>query len=309
MSKLTQRTIKLLFSYSRNRCAYPPCTSPLVQVDPDVVIGDVCHIKAESKAGPRYDPKQTPQERSSFENLILLCKNHHQMIDAVPDTYTVNVLSDMKAAHEAGGALAITPETIRMTSLLCNNNSSISVRSGRDSQVMLQSPGGLQAKTINATGPFVFTKKHTTRSVIHPGPEHITDEQAAKIKAIIDQLADIDVTAGRPDSHSGWYSRLYRKFRCRNSYHLIYRDDFPEVMAYLRMEVAKARPKLRRTDNNEWRKRFYGAIWAKASELRLSRDQVHQLATERLKLQKPLRSLTDLGEQNLEKLYRMMKAP
>lgn len=153
---------------------------------------------------------------------------------------------------------------------------------------------------------YIRTEKHTTRNVIQPGPEHITDEQAAQIKAMIDDMADIDVAAGLPDSHGGWYSRLYRKFPCRNSYHLIYREDFAAVMAYLRREAAKARPKLRRTNNQEWRKRFTRAIWARASGLGLSHDKVHQLATERLRLKKPLRSLNELGEQNLERFYRMM---
>ena len=154
---------------------------------------------------------------------------------------------------------------------------------------------------------YIRTEKHTIRNVIQPGPEHITDEQAVQIKAMIDDLAEIDVSAGRPDSHGEWYSRLYRNFPCRNSYHLIYREDFPAVMTYLSREAAKARPKLRRTNNEEWRRRFTRAIWAQAGSLGMSHEEVHQLATERLKLKKPLRSLNELGEQNLERFYRMIK--
>ena len=123
---------------------------------------------------------------------------------------------------------------------------------------------------------------------------------------MIDDLAEIDVAAGRSDSHGQWYSRLYRKFTCRNSYHLLRREDFPAVVAYLRMEAAKARPKLRRTNNPEWRRRHTIAIWACAGRLGMSHDEVHQLATDRLRLKKPLRSLNELGEQDLERFYRMM---
>jgi hypothetical protein len=35
-------------------------------------IGRKAHIEAESKAGPRYNDKQTPKQRNSFENLIRL---------------------------------------------------------------------------------------------------------------------------------------------------------------------------------------------------------------------------------------------
>lgn len=136
--------------------------------------------------------------------------------------------------------------------------------------------------------------------------EHITDRQATQIKDMVDKLAEIDVLAGRPDSHGEWYARLYRKFPCRNSYHLIHIEDFPQVMTYLRIEAAKSRPKLRRTNNDAWRKRYTTAIWAHTKGIGMSHDAVHQLATERLNLAKPIRSLNDLGEQNLEKFYRMV---
>ncbi|HPA21320.1 MAG TPA: toll/interleukin-1 receptor domain-containing protein [Verrucomicrobiae bacterium] len=161
-------------------------------------------------------------------------------------------------------------------------------------------------RNVQVGRDYIRTEKHTTRNVIQPGPEHITDEQAAQIKAMIDGLAEIDVAAGRPDSHGKWYSRLYRMFPCRNSYHLIYREDFPAVMADLRREAVKARPKLRRTNNQEWRRRHTRAIWARARRLGLSHDKVHQLATERLGLKKALRSLNELGEQNLERFYRII---
>jgi hypothetical protein len=155
---------------------------------------------------------------------------------------------------------------------------------------------------IQAAGPVIITEKHTTKNVVEPGPEHISEEQAAHIKELVDKLAETDVLSGRPDSHGAWYSRLYKKFKV-TSYLKLRKEQYEGAVSYLRVEAAKARPKLRRTDNKEWRKRFYSGIWGKAKALGLSRDDVHQLATERLSLKKPLRSLTELGEQNLEKFY------
>ena len=304
MTGPTQQTVKRLFALSRNRCAFHNCETPIVHAS-GAQTGDICHIRAASRGGPRYDPNQTPNQRHAFENLILLCKVHHQIVDHDLATFTVDLLADIKAMHEKNGDIELSPEAARMAEQLYASLK-ITVTAGRDAQVMVGSPGSVQAKTIKAEGPFVFTEKHTTRNVIQPGPEHVTDEQAGQIKAMIDELADIDVRAGRPDSHGGWFKRLYRKFPCRNSYHLIRREHFPAVMQYLRVEAAKARPKLRRTDNAEWRNRFYRSIWVRARELGMSRDQVHDLATERLRLKKPLRSLTELGEQNLERFYRMV---
>ena len=155
---------------------------------------------------------------------------------------------------------------------------------------------------IQVAGPLVFTEKHTTRNIVKPGPEHISEKQASRIKGLVAKLAEIDVLAGWPDSHVAWYARLYRRFSV-TSYKTLGKDQYDDAVTYLRVEAAKARPKLRRTDNKEWRKRLYSGIWAKAKALGLSRNDVHQLATERLDLTRPLRSLTRLGEQDLKKFH------
>jgi hypothetical protein len=74
--------IKRLFAKSGNKCAFKSCVSPLV--DGKKVIGKICHIKAKSEGGARYDPLQTAAERHDYENLILLCGRHHDVIDDEP---------------------------------------------------------------------------------------------------------------------------------------------------------------------------------------------------------------------------------
>jgi hypothetical protein len=41
------------------------------------------------------------ERRNSYANLILLCRNHHKVIDAQEGEYTVERLHQMKAQHEA----------------------------------------------------------------------------------------------------------------------------------------------------------------------------------------------------------------
>jgi hypothetical protein len=72
--------IKVLFARSGNRCAFPKCAAALS--DGDTALGEMCHIKGAKPAAARYDPNQTPEERHSAENLILLCPNHHTVVDA-----------------------------------------------------------------------------------------------------------------------------------------------------------------------------------------------------------------------------------
>lgn len=99
------KTQMILWSRAAGRCAFPDCRRRELVMDAseadDVsVVGDVCHIVAISPAGPRGDSTLTLEQRDQYDNLILLCKVHHKLIDDQPDIYTVERLREMKAAHE-----------------------------------------------------------------------------------------------------------------------------------------------------------------------------------------------------------------
>lgn len=75
--------------------------------------GRICHVRAASAGGPRYDPAQTREERHSFDNLILLCPVHHDVIDSDVEAYSVERLLAMKHDHEvSNGGGAEPPEEI-----------------------------------------------------------------------------------------------------------------------------------------------------------------------------------------------------
>lgn len=93
-------TVKRLFALSGNRCAFLGCTTPLVDRDTGTVVGEVCHIKGEKPAAPRFDNSQDNKSRHSFDNLILLCNIHHKVIDDNEHEYTVDHLLKMKEQHE-----------------------------------------------------------------------------------------------------------------------------------------------------------------------------------------------------------------
>ena len=101
MSRPTIATVKRLFAVSGNQCAFPDCTMPLVHSTSGTVTGEICHIKARSPDGPRYDPNQDDKQRHAFDNLLLMCPAHHKVIDHDPETYTVAKLLQIKAYHEA----------------------------------------------------------------------------------------------------------------------------------------------------------------------------------------------------------------
>ena len=65
------------------------------------VISDICHIYASSPNGPRGQGGLTEDELKSIDNLILLCPNHHRVVDRQPETYTAELLKQWKEEHEA----------------------------------------------------------------------------------------------------------------------------------------------------------------------------------------------------------------
>jgi len=111
-----------LTQLSGNVCAFPGCrlllTAEGTPDDPVVVLGEMAHIVAESPNGPRGESSLTTEERNRYENLILLCNQHHQLIDSKEALakYTVERLHAMKQDHERwvqrtlGGRVNVQPE-------------------------------------------------------------------------------------------------------------------------------------------------------------------------------------------------------
>lgn len=99
---LSEKTRKILWARSGNRCAI--CKSELVidatRQDDESVVGDECHLISSQEHGPRHDPSYPYEKLDSHENLILLCRVHHKMVDDQEETYTASILRQMKANHE-----------------------------------------------------------------------------------------------------------------------------------------------------------------------------------------------------------------
>ena len=98
--KPSEQTIKKLFALSGNICAFPNCDEEIVDKDGNV-IGEICHIEAAERNGPRYNPNQTDDERKAVDNLVLLCGKHNKIIDNDANQYTVDYLKQIKKVHES----------------------------------------------------------------------------------------------------------------------------------------------------------------------------------------------------------------
>ena len=145
MKAPSEQTIKRLFAHSGNRCAFTGCTTAIVQPS-GTVTGKICHIKAKSPNGPRYDHTQKDEERHAYENLILLCSVHHDIVDAEPQRFTVELLKDFKEIHERYGNVELTQNDVRFVHRLLD--SYLHIEASGEAQVMVDSPGSIQAKHV-----------------------------------------------------------------------------------------------------------------------------------------------------------------
>lgn len=99
------RAQKTLWGRAAGRCSFPDCRREVFfeeQASNPTLIGENCHIISES--GPRAHSNFPEDERNSYSNLILLCRNHHKVIDDPENgekSYPVEKLREIKLAHEA----------------------------------------------------------------------------------------------------------------------------------------------------------------------------------------------------------------
>lgn len=94
-----KHTLRELYLKSGNQCAFPGCSDLILNSDGEF-IGQICHIEAAEDGGERFNKDQTDAQRASSANLMLMCYPHHIKTNDV-GTYTVPMLQQMKADHEA----------------------------------------------------------------------------------------------------------------------------------------------------------------------------------------------------------------
>ncbi|HVE44894.1 MAG TPA: HNH endonuclease signature motif containing protein [Gammaproteobacteria bacterium] len=137
--------IKVLWGKSAGRCAF--CNKDLLSESPKAVQGEMAHIIAKSKRGPRGSNETLECDRNGYENLILLCPNDHTEIDSHPDNYTVECIRKKKTMHEEkvrlmleGRTFATVAELFSHSLKLLNENKSILDLFGPGSPVAQKNP-------------------------------------------------------------------------------------------------------------------------------------------------------------------------
>ena len=149
---ISNSTMKALWAAAGGMCSFTDCTEKLFSVSLEkstpYTLGEMAHIKGERFGSSRYDLAQDPIERNAFANLILLCPNHHTLVDKKENEGAFNTdrLKQIKAAHEKYISTALTvpgmnlPALANELSILTGANKAVWTKYGPSSELANKNP-------------------------------------------------------------------------------------------------------------------------------------------------------------------------
>lgn len=100
-------TERALYVLAQGTCYFPKCQEPVVRFVEEVAATNahIAHIRGANRDSARYDETMTDAERAAFDNLVLLCKPHHDLVDRIrPENYSVETITSWKRDREQGVA-------------------------------------------------------------------------------------------------------------------------------------------------------------------------------------------------------------
>lgn len=100
---VTEANKIILIGKSAGRCEFRGCNKSVIQEDltqSQKNLSNFAHIIAERPNGPRGDEVLSDKLKNDVSNLMVLCRDHHKLIDDDVETYTVDVLKEMKKEYE-----------------------------------------------------------------------------------------------------------------------------------------------------------------------------------------------------------------
>lgn len=104
-SRIPENNKILLAAKAAGRCEFRGCNKYLYEemlTKKPGQFSNFAHIIPYKENGPRGEESKgaRPEDINSVDNLMLLCRDHHKLIDANPGLYTVQKLLDIKKEHE-----------------------------------------------------------------------------------------------------------------------------------------------------------------------------------------------------------------
>lgn len=233
MPGIPLKTVKHLFATCANRCTHPGCTQEMV-LENGIVVGEICHITASSRKGPRYDPKLTAEERDSFANLILLCPTHHKMADDDVSRYTPDRLREFKARVAPNGLTELTPDDLKKIDRL--HAAHITVKVGPRSRVRIDRVDELHADKVSV--PRGTKVKKTT----HPDSIAAHLDRSGYVKYLIRRYQKFQ-HGDKEKLGRGKYITIYNAIRTEfgSSWEDLRQTDFGSLATYLQGRIRNSK--------------------------------------------------------------------
>lgn len=253
----------------------------------------ICHKLCGTKIETHHIKPTSQGGADDFENCIPLCfdchaeVNHYNVEHPRGRKFTPNELKkhrDNWFNHvRAGGNVNTNPNTSQSVSGTGN------MVAGRD----------LYIKTERII--------HRTTVQIDPGGKHISNPTALKIQELVKEFIDLYSIAGNEPARAAKqiWSKLKKEFEV-TTYKEILAEDSERVIKWLYAQIAMARPKIRKKAPEAWARSLFKPIHTRANELGIDKDTLYKIAFERIPLKKPIQSLKELTQRDLQKLHRIM---
>ena len=156
-------------------------------------------------------------------------------------------------------------------------------------------------------GEVVHTEKLIRRvEVIHDSNLHISDAEAKLLKDKVDEIVELrSQTEGKEKTYcyKRVYTELYNHFNI-TSYKLLPKNQFDEAIKWFDKQKAyRYRPKLRKVNNEEYRKQLYKSIHAKANQLGWDNETLYEFINVFLQPKVYITSLKDMSDTRHKKVY------
>lgn len=233
MGQPTTTTIKRLFALSGNICAFPGCQLPIIESG-GTVTGEICHIHARNSGGPRFDESQSDAERNDFDNLILLCRAHHKVVDSQIDSYSADVLREIKEIHQNVAGRPERPADSVFAKILLNGLQQIDI-SDNTGNIAINSPGAIQARTVNIKS----ARNHVAVNA-PPGTIGSDQGQSRYVQYLINrynQFARENKSRSTKFSYGAISVNIERRYGA--SWKLLPSEKFEELCDYLQQRILK----------------------------------------------------------------------
>lgn len=299
MKTPNESTLKKLFARCRNLCAFPNCATRIVDPQWGTLTGRICHIKAKSPKGPRYDPKQSEEERYSYDNLIVLCGVHHCIIDDQPGTFTTELLLEMKEMHERQGDIELSQEGARLARLLIAD-----YLSTIDRPNVTQTIIGNHNVTV-AGDQNVYQHPPKLRVVVPRREGAISVAQCRTVQKWIKTLAENTTRMARDQAFGMWWTRFKKQFDL-NRYEELETTQFDQAKVWYQQQKAILTRGLKMKAPDAWRNARYAAIKRAMNALGTTNSEYYPEIARRLKMRKGFSSLTELTKRDLDRVYAMV---